>query len=43
MLGLYVDQIGIINVMTHVHGFDTKVRRNEQLWETLDIGTNMFG
>ena len=28
--------------MTHVFGFDTKVRRNEQLWQTLE-SHNMFG
>ena len=41
MLGLDFNLAGINSVTTHIFGFDTKVRRNEQLWQTLDI-RNMF-
>lgn len=37
MLGLNFDQVGINKGMTHVMDFSAKVRRNEQLWQTLDI------
>lgn len=34
-LGLNFDQAQTNNVMTHVHGFDAKVRRNDQLKWTI--------
>ena len=42
MLGLDFDCVGISNAMTHVLVWSVKVRRNERVWQTLDIG-NMFG
>lgn len=41
-LGLDFGQVGIDNVMTHVFGLSIKIRRNERLWQTPDIG-NMVG
>ena len=35
-------QAGTNNGMTHAKVLSAKVRRNERLWQTLDIG-NMFG
>ena len=39
---MYFDQVGTNSVMTHVMVLSAKVRRNERLWQTVDIG-NMCG
>ena len=42
MLGLSFEQVGINNTMTYIPAWSAKVRRNERLWQTLDID-NMLG
>ena len=41
-LRLNFDPVGTNSAMTHVMVLSAKVRRNEQLWQTLNI-TNVFG
>ena len=41
-LRLNFDQAGTYNAMTHVLVLSAKLRRNERLWQTMDIG-NMLG